>query len=95
MLQQAAASGLTFTKILGGISKTLGIANQAIPIYKEVKPMFSKAKTLFSVVKEFKNSGSVQKNKKNNEEIVSINTINLETKKEKKTENNLNPVFFQ
>lgn len=34
-------SGLTFTKVLGGISKTLGVANQIIPLYREAKPMIN------------------------------------------------------
>ena len=28
-------TGLSFTKVLSGLSKTLNIANQVIPIYKE------------------------------------------------------------
>ena len=32
-------TGLSFTKILSGISKTLNVANQVIPLYKEAKPI--------------------------------------------------------
>lgn len=49
-------SGLTFTKVLSGISKTLNIANQVIPIYKEAKPMINNAKTILSVLKGFNTS---------------------------------------
>ncbi len=50
---ETAAKGLSFTKILGGISKTLSIANQVIPIYQQAKPMIQNAKSAFKVVKEF------------------------------------------
>ena len=36
-------NGLTFGKIIGGISKTLNIVNQAIPLYKQVRPLISNA----------------------------------------------------
>ena len=55
-LTTAAGRGLSFGKILGGISKTLGVVNQIIPIYKEAKPMINNAKTALSIVKEFGNS---------------------------------------
>lgn len=47
-------SGLSLTKILGGINKVLGIANNAIPIYKEIKPMASNARKIIQVLREFK-----------------------------------------
>ena len=45
-------TGLTLTKVLGGISKTLGIANQVIPLYREAKPMIKNARTILSVLKD-------------------------------------------
>ena len=45
-------NSLTFTKVLGGISKTLSIANQVIPLYREAKPMINNAKTILSVLKD-------------------------------------------
>lgn len=83
-------TGLTFTKVLGGISKALGIANQAIPIYKEVKPMISNARKIMSVVKEI---NTPSKNVKKTLQAVSI--------KEKETDikpvssSSSLPVFFQ
>ncbi len=44
--------GLSLTKIIGGLSKTLQIANQVIPLYQKAKPMISNARSLFSIVKE-------------------------------------------
>ena len=45
-------TGLSFTKVLSGISKTLNVAGQVIPLYKEAKPMINNAKTIFGVLKE-------------------------------------------
>ena len=69
-------SGLSFTKVLSGISKTLNVANQVIPIYREAKPMIHNAKTIFSALKEFG---------KSNPNTTSTNTNN-ETKEEIKKE---------
>ena len=44
-------NGLTFTKVLSGISKTLSVANQVLPLYREAKPMINNAKTILSVLK--------------------------------------------
>mgnify|MGYP004570124121 FL=1 len=84
-----ARGNLSFSKVLSGISKSLGIVNQAIPIYKEIKPMISNARKVIDIAKEF--------NKTNN-----LKTIDVSEKKEvvKKnittsTINNSNPVFFQ
>lgn len=46
-------TGLTVTKVLGGLSKALGIANQAIPLYQQIKPMVGNARKVMSVLKEF------------------------------------------
>ncbi len=45
-------TGLTLSKVIGGISKTLNVANQFIPLYIEVKPMINNAKSAFQVAKE-------------------------------------------
>lgn len=45
-------SGLTLTKVLGGIGKTLNVANQIIPIYMQAKPLISNARSTFAVAKE-------------------------------------------
>lgn len=56
-------SGLTFTKVIGGISKTLSIANQVIPLYREAKPMINNAKTILSVLKGMNTSSATPKSK--------------------------------
>ncbi len=48
------SKGLTLTKIIGGISKTLQIANQVIPLYQKAKPMIQNARSVMGVLKEFK-----------------------------------------
>jgi len=87
-------SSLSFGKILGGLSKTLGVVNQVIPIYKEAKPMIQNAKTAFSLIKEFGNTTTnrVMTNTEKNfkplkEKINTIQNINLENQK--------GPTFFQ
>ncbi len=58
-------TGLSFTKILSGISKTLNVANQVIPLYKEAKPMINNAKTILGVLKELNPSNSKTEKKSN------------------------------
>lgn len=81
-------SSFSLTKILGGISKTLGIVNQAIPIYKELKPMVSNARKLMDIAKEFKSTPA------NNEKKVE-KPSELTSKKEVSVIPTSNPVFFQ
>ena len=52
-------TGLSFTKVLSGISKTLNVANQVIPIYREAKPMIPKRKKNISALKGY---GKTSKN---------------------------------
>lgn len=85
-------SGLTFTKVLGGISKTLGVANQIIPLYREAKPMINNARTILSVLKDVnKGSKTSSNNKKTTNDSSSTNTNNTSSKV---IRNNNNPVFF-
>ena len=49
-------SPFSFTKIIGGISKTLNVINQVIPIYKEAKPLVSSARNAMNLLKEFGNT---------------------------------------
>lgn len=80
---------LSLSKVLSGISKTLGIVNQAIPIYKEIKPMVSSARKVFEIAKEF--------NKTTSAKIVDITPKKEVTENvtSDKLVNNTNPVFFQ
>ena len=81
-------SGLTFGKVLGGISKTLNIANQVIPLYQQAKPMINNAKTIMSVLKGL--------NKKDTENK-SLKNVNIKETKTIKTSviSNNSPIFFQ
>ncbi len=46
------ARGLSFGKIIGGLSRTLQIANQIIPLYQRAKPAIQNARSMISVLKE-------------------------------------------
>lgn len=46
------SGGLSLTKIIGGISRTLQIANQIIPLYQKAKPAIQNARSVLSVLKE-------------------------------------------
>lgn len=82
-------TGLTFSKVLSGISKSLNIANQVIPLYQQAKPMIKNAKTIMSVLKDF---NPQEKNKANN--IIKPKESNNEI--EIKPQNIKNgPMFFQ
>jgi len=83
-------SGLTFTKILGGISKTLSVANQVIPLYQEAKPMINNAKTIFGVIKGLNNNDVKKERQKKNIKP----EIKSHTKKDIDTKINT-PTFFQ
>lgn len=86
------ARGLSFTKIIGGISKTLQIANQVIPLYQKAKPMISNARSMMGILKEFtkNNSKTIEA-----QDAVVVNTNSnqsqtINTKKEDTT----SPTFF-
>ena len=82
-------TGLSFTKVLSGISKTLNVANQVIPIYKEAKPMINNAKTILGALKEFgKSSNSNSSTSSTNQD-----TTKKDTTLEAKIVSN-NPKFF-
>ena len=87
-----ATKGLSLTKIIGGIAKTLQIANQVIPLYQKTKPMIQNAKSLFSVVKEMKKatptSTTPQKNISTTKNTENKTNFNL------KKESNASPTFF-
>lgn len=47
--------GLSFIKIIGGLSKTLQIANQIIPIYQKARPALANARIMLNSLKEINN----------------------------------------
>lgn len=77
----------SFTKVLGGLSKTLNVANQLIPLYNQAKPLISNARNILGVLKEFNDNPTPKKNN-------IIETTNYEIKKEEKSSNFNNPTFF-
>ncbi len=83
--------GLTFGKIIGGISKTLNIVNQAIPLYKQVRPLINNASSILSIFKEFNKPDTVTNSKEKS--IAISNTLPLKTKITSISTNN--PTFFQ
>lgn len=88
-------SGLTFAKVLGGISKTLSVANQIIPLYQQARPMIHNAKTILSVLKETNKPNSSSSNNKK-----TISNTNSNLSDSKNISSNIpsiksgNPVFF-
>lgn len=84
-------NGLTFGKIIGGISKTLNIVNQAIPLYKQVRPLINNASSILSIFKEFNKPDTVTNSKEKS--ITISNALPLKTKMTSISPNN--PTFFQ
>ena len=84
---------LSLTKMIGGISKTLGVVNQLIPLYKEAKPIVSNARNALNIIKEFSNTTTNR--------VMTKKEANLKEVKEKiaTIESNLTntkgPTFFQ
>lgn len=80
-------SGLTFGKVLNGISKSLSIANQVIPLYQQAKPMINNAKTILGVLNTIK---------KDNKPTYSKKEDTIEEAKFKEITYSINsPTFFQ
>ncbi len=93
MFGNPVSSGLTLTKVIGGISKTLNIANQVIPLYREAKPIIQNARTILGVLKGMGNNSNDRSN--------NIKTSNSNIKKDSLKESNFpkpvsinNPQFF-
>lgn len=84
--------GLSLTKIIGGISKTLQIANQVIPLYQKTKPIINNARSIFSVLKEIKAPSNTKTTtiKENINNEVNIDNESLEVKKVEAS----TPTFF-
>lgn len=85
-------SGLTLTKVLGGISKGLSIANQVIPLYQQAKPMIQNARKVMSVLGELNKSNG---NKNNNTNKTTVEVPAKEKTETFKVQPSNSPVFFQ
>jgi len=78
----------SFSKLIGGFSKTLGLANQIIPLYKEAKPMIENAKNAISFIKDLGNTTTSK--------VIEAKEKNIMPIKEKinTPENKKGPTFF-
>ena len=81
------SSGLSFTRILGSISKTIGIVRGIAPIYKDIKPLIQKAPILLERLRTVRNGVSSIKSS-------SSNYMQQIEKVDEKTSNS-GPNFFQ
>lgn len=77
--------GLSFIKIIGGLSRTLQIANQIIPLYQKAKPALSNAKGVLNILKEMNKPAT------NNKQMVTESTTTKTIPKEKTP---VAPTFF-
>ena len=85
-------NGLTFGKVISGISKTLNIVNQAIPLYKQVLPIINNAGSILSIFKEF-NKPDTDTNIKEKSIILKDTSLPLKSTIKRITTNS--PTFFQ
>ena len=85
-------SGLSFGKVIGGISKTLNLVNQAIPLYKQMRPLISNAGSILSIFREF-NKPDVVKN--SNEKSITMHDASLPIKTKIPSISTNSPTFFQ
>ena len=84
--------GLTLTKIIGGLSKTLQIANQVIPLYQKARPMIQNGRSMMGILKEFKKS-SPKTIEAPNATIVNLKKERPNTQKKEET-SPTSPTFF-
>lgn len=89
MFPNPVRSGLTLTKVIGGMSKTLNVVNQLLPLYKEAKPMLSNAQNAFKIAKEFMTPNTTVAVKSKSKTAPS-----LQTKNETSLQTSNRPVFF-
>ena len=84
MFSNVVSTGLTLTKILSGLSKTISIANEAIPWYENVKPLLGSSK---KIMKYFQNSKVKTVKRKENTSIKKTTINNYSSTN--------NPTFFK
>ena len=89
--------GLSFGKVLGGISKTLGVVNQIIPLYKEAKPMLNNARNAFNLIKEMSTTTTnrVITNTNKNLKPIKDKINNVSSYETSFTPTKKGPTFFQ
>lgn len=82
---------LSFSKILGGLSKTLTVANQVLPLYKQAKPLINNLGNVRTILSTF--TKDTNTNNSSTKKTTSSNTKSVE-KKEEVSIPNL-PTFFR
>ena len=80
--------GLSLTKVIGGLSKTLQIANQVIPLYQKAKPMIQNARNIMGVLK------TMSKTTNTNSSLEKKKTATFSSSIQQKKEENTSPTFF-
>ena len=95
MFPSPVRNGLTLSKVIGGVSKTLNVANQIIPLYMQAKPMISNARNAFKIAKGILSTPSTS-NTSQNVNVASSNKEKTTTIKEEQPTivSTNNPVFF-
>lgn len=78
-------SGLSFSKILGGIQKTVSTVNQIVPLYHQVKPVINNGRTILRMMRAANNLNSNNFNNTNN-----FNQNNVNNNSQNNTNNNIN-----
>lgn len=81
-VSSATSSGITFSGILNGASKTLGVINQAIPVFYQIKPIWNNAKTMLRVAKAMNSNDFSELDK------IKVNNTNRDSKIEETKSNN-------
>lgn len=84
MFSNVVSTGLTLTKILSGLSKTISIANEAIPLYENVKPLLVSSK---KIMKYFQNNKVKTVKRKENTSVKKTTITNYSSTN--------NPTFFK
>jgi len=87
--------GLSFMRILGSISKTLGIVRQVAPLYQNVKPLLSKAPQFLARINSLR--GMAQTSRSNLAlPVKNVTNSNLKELEHTVTyQSDGGPVFFQ
>lgn len=83
----AITRGLSFARIIGGLSKSLQIANQIIPLYQKARPAIANARNMIGVLKEITKSSSASPSSK----TLQMESVEIGRPKEKQT---TAPTFF-
>ena len=95
MFPSPVRSGLTLSKVIGGVSKTLNVANQIIPLYMQAKPMISNARNAFKIAKGILSTPSTSNTSQNVNVALSNKEKTTTIKEEQPTiVSTNNPVFF-